>query len=108
MPDSVLKQVISRLEAAIASAVDGEDPPFGTVRVRVYDVNVLFETLRRYGGRRDWEPTAEAIAALPAPVRRHVLACQTELARLQRVAIAQGDRLRAAEQALQEMRKGRR
>jgi hypothetical protein len=108
MPDSVLKQVVSRLEAALAAAVESEDPPFGTVRVQIYDVNVLFQTLRRYGGRRDWQPTPEAIAELAAPVRRHVVACEAEIARLQRVAISQAGRLRAAERALEQLRKPRR
>jgi len=105
MADSVLRKVVARLEAALAAPELG---PADTYAVRGYDVRVLFETIRRYGGRRDWAPTPEAIAELPGPVRRHVLALEAELARQQRLLISGEDRARAAERALTEARKPRR
>lgn len=105
MGDSSLREAAARLQEAVRAAAAGEELPYGTARVRIGDLLLLFEALKRYGGRRDWTPVAAAIEALPGPVRRHVAALEAEQARLQRLLIAREDRLRAAERALEQERR---
>lgn len=81
--ESILKEVVARCQAAVHDGVRA-NAEFGIAKVRTYDIGVLFETIKRYGGRRDWRPTDENIARLPGPVRRYVRQLEAEIVRLQR------------------------
>jgi hypothetical protein len=71
MPDSILRQAISRLQKALTEG-DKSGVPYGTAQVRTYDVRILFETIKKYGGRKDWTPTKENVDQLPGPVKRYI------------------------------------
>jgi hypothetical protein len=81
---STLKAVVARLEEALREAREGNQLPFGTARVQRADITILFETIKRYGGRRDWTPTEENLAELPSPVLRYIVQQRREIAELQR------------------------
>lgn len=100
--ESVLKQVVARLQAALLDRDYGEAPD--TYRIRGYDIGVLFETIRRYGGRKDWLPTEPNIEALPGPVQRHVRDQQIEINRLHRELIRQASETRRLERIVQAYR----
>lgn len=85
MSDTILRDVVARLQEALAKPDMGGE--FGTHRVRDYDIRILFETIKRYGGRKDWTPDEANIAELPAPVRRYVRQLQTEVQRWQQEAV---------------------
>lgn len=101
--ESVLKTVIARLEAALNDPNPGRGPD--VYEVRGYDVGVLFETIKRYGGRRDWTPTPENIDRLPGPVRRYIHAQWAEISRLQVEATRSATAARRAEAELARLRR---
>ena len=80
-PESILKECVARLQEALEATDSGQ---FATSRVNDYDVRVLFETIKRYGGRRDWTPSEENVEKLPSPVRRYIGELRTEIHRLER------------------------
>lgn len=106
MADSILRQVIARLQEAIRTPNLGLGPDVYTVRG--YDVRVLFETIKRYGGRRDWTPTEDNILQLPAPVRDHVIAQRIENGQLLQKLIASDAERRKLERIVAELRHPRR
>jgi hypothetical protein len=106
MADSVLKDVIARLQEAMDRQDWGLD--YGLCVVRAYDVGVLFETIRRYGGRRDWTPTETNILALPGPVRQHVIAQRIENGQLLQETIRIDAERRRLERLVTELRHPRR
>lgn len=68
----LLKDIVDRMQQTLRE----EQRPgldYGTSVFRRYDVQVLMETIKHYGGRRDWTPTPANIARLPGPVRRYVI-----------------------------------
>ena len=78
--ESPLKQTIRRLEEALKQpSVDCD-----VYRVRGYDIRLLFQTIKDFGGRKDWTPTDQNLLKLPRPVRRHILDLQQRLSFLQR------------------------
>jgi hypothetical protein len=87
--ESEIRQAVARMEAATAKG----GLPCGTCRVLISDIYLLFETLRRYGGRRDWTPTWPNIDRLPGPVKRHIYEMHVDLQRA-------AQRLNEAEQAV--------
>src|SRR4051812_5379516 len=85
MTESLYREAVQRLLAVLAERDwSGE---FGTHRFADHDIQLLFELIRRYGGRKNWTPTEDNIATLPGPVRRHILRQRAEIERLQREAI---------------------
>ncbi|MBV8687302.1 MAG: hypothetical protein JO238_11570 [Alphaproteobacteria bacterium] len=97
--ESELKQAVKRLEAAMVEGVD-HSFPFGTCQVRIGDVQLLFQAIKRAGGRRDWSPEEKNVADLPGPVRRYIRSLQNEVARYQRRLIELDGQLRKIEQSL--------
>lgn len=80
MPESTpWTAVIRRLEEHMEKRDVGVD--YGSHIVRDHDIRALFELIRRYGGRKDWQPTQENIEKLPGPVRRYVRQLETEVQR---------------------------
>jgi hypothetical protein len=106
MADSILKQVIARLQEGMAK------PDMGLgcdlYALRGYDVGVLFETIKRYGGRRDWTPTEENILQLPGPVRRLVIDQRIENGQLLQKLISVDAERRKLERLVAELRHPRR
>ena len=86
-PESITRECVARLQEALAAPDSGQ---FATSRVNDYDVRVLFETIKRYGGRKDWAPSEENISKLPSPVRRYIYELRTEIQRLEREVVRKG------------------
>jgi hypothetical protein len=101
MGESGLKQAVARLQEALGVGDLRHGPD--VYEVRGYDVNILFETLKRWGGRRDWSPTPDNIKQLPGPVRRYIYEQWAEIGRLQREAIDARAAARKAEAELAEL-----
>jgi hypothetical protein len=93
MAESTLKEVIARLRAATEERDWGLE--YGLCTVRAHDIGVLFETIKRYGGRHDWTPTPQNIERLPGPVRRYIASLQIEIGqRIQALIRADAERRR--------------
>lgn len=106
MPESVLKRIVARLEEALTKESYAHGPDHYVVRG--YDIRVLFETIKRFGGRRDWLPDQSSIAELPGPVRRHVRDLELKISQLRHQLVDSEIRRRALERALEEQRRPRR
>lgn len=103
---SILKQVVTRLQEALREGDLAHGPD--TYLVRGYDIRVLFETIKRFGGRADWTPTPQNIEQLPGPVRHHIYAREAEITRLHYEAINALNLVDKATKALREERHPRR
>lgn len=68
MPESI-RTIVARVETAM---VEGVNRPACMAEVAVYDLGVVLNLLKIYGGRADWTPTADNIEKLPGPVRREM------------------------------------
>lgn len=75
MADS-LRVIFQRVHADMLKGISA---PGVRASVAVYDLGVVLETVKRYGGRADWRPTPQAIDQLAPPVRRYILSLEAAL-----------------------------
>lgn len=99
MAESELRAAIARMRESVARA-ERCTIQFQACDIEIRDVKTIFAAIRRYGGRRDWTPTPDNIAQLPAPVRRYIYAQWVEIARLQQEALRAASAAREAEAEL--------
>lgn len=102
MGESTLREVIARLRAATEERDLGLE--YGLCKVRSYDIGVLFETIKRFGGRHDWTPTPQNVERLPPPVRFHIRDLEIRIELLQRELIGAANEARRREEIIAELR----
>lgn len=98
MADSGIKETVELIEEQLRN---NKRPACDMYEVRGAYIRHLFETLKRYGGRKDWTPVEPNIQELPGPVRRHIRNLEVEIQRLQRALVRSGNKLRKAEAVIE-------
>jgi hypothetical protein len=101
--DSGLKGAVKRLEAEITKAA-GYSVPYGTCQVQMADIRVLFDAIKRFGGRKDWTPSPQNLSDLPTPVRAYIIDLERQIGDYQRRLIEAGRYLREMEQGIQRIK----
>lgn len=101
--ESILKEVVTRLQEILRSGYVGDGPD--VYKVRGYDIRVLFTTIKRYGGRRDWTPNEENISQLPSPVRGYIVDQRIRIMELERRLIDAASQVRRLEREVERLRR---
>jgi hypothetical protein len=98
--ESPVKRAVRRLEEALRQPTADCD----IYKVRGYDVRLLFETIKNYGGRKDWTPSNENLGKLPRPVQRHIVGQWREIRRLELAVGRELNKVRRLEDELRRYR----
>lgn len=94
---------MKRIQAEL-DKIDRATIRFLKMDVEVDDIRLVFDAMKRWGGRHDWSPTPQNIERLAPPVRFYVRDLEIKIELLQRELIQAGNEARRREEIIAELR----